>query len=852
MKALLKNFASTLLLLTLTITVYASDFNWVSLSLVNLTTPTYLNLTYSNVELRVTNPNSHPLYLNYLASPSFPAGFTVTSNNCSDISLAANAYCSVIGNFTPTQLGTNTWSTKVAVNNLIFDKVYSTSAAVEQGPADITVDTADSDDKVLAFTGSSGTGTITLTNVGASTASDLTVTLASSIAGLSIAPGTCTNELAAGASCTYVLTYAPTSNNKLTSVDVQKATIDVNYEQAVANEQLKSETLAYTMVVNAVPDGYFVPLPSFNKPSGHIAGNIAKKINVSNDTLYLATNGGLSISTDNGTVFRNRNTTNGLGSDDVNAAAANSSRIFVATNNGLSISTDGGDTFTTKTTTNALGNNIVNDVAVVGETVYAATAGGLSVSTDNGDTFTNITSGLGSSVVNDVVVVGNTIYVATAGGVSIGDVSNLTFTNKTTGLGSTDVNGVAVVDGTIYAATAGGLSISTDAGDNFNNETKAAGLGSNDVKGVTVVGDTIYAATTGGLSIGTLANGFTNKTTTDGLADNSVNSVAVHNGILYASTENGLSISTNNGSTFHNKYGFKTYTAFGILAVAADGNNVYVGGNGGLAISTDGGQTFTTKTAANGLGSNAVMSIAVSGKNIYVGTYSQLDLEGGLSISDNSGVSCVNKTTTNGLGGNNIYAMAVNGSTIYAATFTDGVGKGLSVSTNNGVSFTKYTFGDGANNYILGLSLVNDKIYAASPNGIITGPDAQGHYASTLLTGKFLWDVKVVGSTIYALLYTNGVYYVQVSHDGGETFGDSVELPHTGPSFSHMAVSDNGRYVAITTASGMYLSTDSGVSFTLKTKTDGFSNDYSRDVFFDGNKLYVATLDGLFMTVLSA
>jgi hypothetical protein len=66
----------------------------------------------------------------------------------------------------------------------------------------------------------------------------------------------------------------------------------------------------------------------------------------------------LSISTDGGSAFSNKNvTTNGLGNNVVNGVYAVGSMIYAATNGGLSLSIDGGATFTNKTTTHSLGNN---------------------------------------------------------------------------------------------------------------------------------------------------------------------------------------------------------------------------------------------------------------------------------------------------------------------------------------------------------------------------------------------------------------------------------------------------------------------------------------------------------------
>ena len=61
--------------------------------------------------------------------------------------------------------------------------------------------------------------------------------------------------------------------------------------------------------------------------------------------------------------------------------------IYVATEGGLSISKDGGATYSNKTVSEGLGNNAVNEVYVdSNDVIYAATNGGLSISKDGGET----------------------------------------------------------------------------------------------------------------------------------------------------------------------------------------------------------------------------------------------------------------------------------------------------------------------------------------------------------------------------------------------------------------------------------------------------------------------------------
>ena len=123
--------------------------------------------------------------------------------------------------------------------------------------------------------------------------------------------------------------------------------------------------------------------------------------------VYAATLGGLGISTDGGTSFTNRTTTQGLGNNAVYEVFVSGSTVYAATFSGLGISTDGGASFTNRTTDDGLGNNTVFAVFVSGSTVYAATEGGLSISTDGGTSFTNrtTTDGLGNNSVRGVFAV---------------------------------------------------------------------------------------------------------------------------------------------------------------------------------------------------------------------------------------------------------------------------------------------------------------------------------------------------------------------------------------------------------------------------------------------------------------
>ena len=300
-------------------------------------------------------------------------------------------------------------------------------------------------------------------------------------------------------------------------------------------------------------------------------------------------------------IFVNKTTVNGLGDNFVNGVYVVGSTVYAATAGGLSISTNGGITFSNKTTDDGLGSNFVRGVYVLGSNVYAATYGGLGISTDGGKSFSNKTTadGLDSLIVSGVDVYvyrkDTTVYAATGGGLSISTNGGKRFINLTTNsslkLPSNLVFGVAVdkVGGRTSAATAEGLNLS-GFGILVRNETTADGLGSNTVNGVGIFSNDvtsyrIYAATSGGLSMGYTGDPFVNKTTANGLGNNLVYAVYSQGLEVYAATQGGLSISTDQGESFSNRTTANGLGSDVVNGVYALNNTVYAATRTGLSIS---------------------------------------------------------------------------------------------------------------------------------------------------------------------------------------------------------------------------------------------------------------------------
>ncbi|MDR9391373.1 MAG: hypothetical protein RI554_05025 [Trueperaceae bacterium] len=297
-----------------------------------------------------------------------------------------------------------------------------------------------------------------------------------------------------------------------------------------------------------------------------------------NDVTHAADSGEISATFDATTLTFTSKAATGLdvGTKMVNSLFVSGSTVYIASSGGVYISTDGGDNFTKYT--NGLGSISVANVFVEGNAIYAATAGGLSISTDGGANFTE-DNGLGSYNVQDVFVEEGTIYAATyGGGISISTDGGDTFTSYTTGDGlpSNNALSVWVQDGTIYAGTFSGLAVASTT-DPSNWENRTAGLERTHVADITVHEGSLYVAT------GSATTPYLSVSSDDGASyvnseipvGNYARTVFVHDGVIYVTTNGGLSVSSDGGTTF------TTFTANGLpgtnlTGLYVDDDTVYV------------------------------------------------------------------------------------------------------------------------------------------------------------------------------------------------------------------------------------------------------------------------------------
>ena len=133
---------------------------------------------------------------------------------------------------------------------------------------------------------------------------------------------------------------------------------------------------------------------------------------VSGANIFAGTNGGVYLSTDNGTNWTAADS--GLGTQVVYSLAVSDTNIFAGTQgNGVYLSTNNG---TSWTATSVFGNGIVYSLAVSGSNIFAGTNYyGVYLSTNNGTSWTADTAGMGNQTVWSFAVNGWNIFAGTLG-----------------------------------------------------------------------------------------------------------------------------------------------------------------------------------------------------------------------------------------------------------------------------------------------------------------------------------------------------------------------------------------------------------------------------------------------------
>jgi len=287
-------------------------------------------------------------------------------------------------------------------------------------------------------------------------------------------------------------------------------------------------------------------------------------------------------------------------------------------------------------------------------------------------------------------------------------------------------------------------------------------------------------------------------------------------------------------------------TNFDIRAFATSGSNLFVGTGGGVFLSTNAGASWTQVNV--GLTTTNVLTLAFSGTNLFAGT------DAGVFLSSNNGTSWI--AANLGLGLRRVNAFTVSGTNLFAATDA-----GVFLSTNNGSSWVPMN---------AGLTSTNVRAIATSGTDLFAGTCAEtrtylsaGGPPGTLEDGVFR---SADGGRSWSQTGFRGVGVLTIAVSGTATGGSSIFAGTGGGMFvstdngTTWAVRGTGGYevtallagagtnlfAQLPDVSGPYLSTDSGVNWSLIASWNlGYYVSYYMAIFATGTSVFLGSTEGV-------
>jgi hypothetical protein len=184
-------------------------------------------------------------------------------------------------------------------------------------------------------------------------------------------------------------------------------------------------------------------------------------------------------------------TTDGLADNNVRDVYYTAGEYYVATNGGISISVNNGEEWI-NTISPTIPNNQVYCIVLDGTTVYAGTFSGLTAGADKGST--SWSNYLAGESVNDLLIDNGTVYAATDNGLAIastGDLSSWTYYTTNEGLAHNTVNCIFLSGTTLYIATEGGLSVTNTSFSSWVTYDNTDGMMEDSIDTVVASGQTI-------------------------------------------------------------------------------------------------------------------------------------------------------------------------------------------------------------------------------------------------------------------------------------------------------------------------------------------------------------------------
>lgn len=503
---------------------------------------------------------------------------------------------------------------------------------------------------------------------------------------------------------------------------------------------------------------------------------------------YAGTMGGVFVTSDNGISWTPVN--NGIIPYEIYAVTAAGQFVFAGTKHGVFRTSNNGQSwaqvnngFTSHTAVFAMGAS--NSIVCAG--VYGQ---GIGVSTDFGNNWIIGSNGLGNNYINDIKVMGSSVFAGTEGGIYRSTDNGVNWILLPTGIQNYSIRKLAVSGSNIFAASyGGGIFVSTNNGNNWSEANN--GLGSAYAISIAAAGSVIFAA----------ADGMYKST---------------NNGASWAIADNGL------------------FNLFVNYSIGVNGNTVFTGTFWqGIYRTLDYGGTWSR--ASSGLKASLMNPGAIESieNSLYAGAYYQ-----GFFISQNNGDSWTNIYPTL-----NVYSFASSGNYRFAGSAGSNIYGNFGVyrSTDNGNSW--HDFGMFFTQFVSCFLIKDNLIFAGLMNGGIfrTTLDSP-NWEQLIGVPEVLMtrDLLLSGSTIFA---GTGQGVIK-STDNGNNWDTAGMHSLYAPVLSLLL--HNGNIYAGTALTGIYKSSNNGLSWVAVTSGTGFGWVYSLTSY--NQYIFSGADNGIFMS----
>jgi photosystem II stability/assembly factor-like uncharacterized protein len=534
---------------------------------------------------------------------------------------------------------------------------------------------------------------------------------------------------------------------------------------------------------------------------------------VSGGKLFVGTEAGVSVSTNNGESWRSANS--GINAHSIGIIGVKDNRLLVGAGRDVYASADNGNTWTLykdpiepaalqippEWERGSL-NKQIDCLAAINDVIIAGTGGGVFRSIDRGQTWEEASKGLpygerGSLApsINTLAVIGAKIYAGVDDcGLFFSDNQGRSWTEATRDLRGLTVNGLVRKGEKLFAATwEDGVFVSLDQGRHW--KATGAFFPEKKIFSLAGIGDHLLTWTTDGIYLST-DEGRSWMASETGLTDQYGHSFVVSGAKIFAETTNGILVSSDQGRNWTKLSVIGENLA--IFALAVSGGRLYAGTHNGVFLSTDNGRSWTQLAIIDfRYFSREVRSLAVSGTNILAGS-----VRGNIYLSPDLGQSWT----------------MVNVGVDPPGTLVPGI-------------FTEHTV-------VLNVSVDwAPRLIAGKDNGLFVSTNRGQTWRPTILAGQVA-TIKVIGSTIFA----GGGFAgggVLISRDNGLSWTPSNAGLDKDNYVNAFAVKGGSIYLA---GNGVYVSSDGGRSWAPI--NEGLTELDARQLVANDTHLFVTTYHG--------